>query len=87
MGVALGRFQLLRKFGLLLAEILSGLITRGQITLKLGLRLSQFVDLRGLARKLVPQIRYRLVTLSDLGAGDLAVMACIAQLLFKRGSS
>ena len=85
MGVVLGRFQLLRKFGFLLAEILFRCVTRTQIALKLGLRHFQFADVPGLPGKLPPKIRDHLVALSNFRTRDLAVVAGIAQLFFKRG--
>src|ERR1700687_2364889 len=87
MGVVLRRFQLLRKFGFLLAEILFRCIPCTQIALKLGLRGFEFADLPGLSGKLPPKIRDHLVALSDFGTCKLAVVAGIAQLFFQRGLS
>src|ERR1700739_1889356 len=87
MGVVLGRFQLLSKSGFLLAEIPFRCVSSALITLKLGLRRFEFADLAGLSGELPPKIRDHPVALSDFRARDLAVMAGIAQLFFKRGLS
>src|SRR5437016_10865004 len=87
MGVVLRRFQLLRKCGFLLAEILFRYIARTQIALTLGLGRFEFADLPRLSGKLPPKIRDHLVALGELCLGDHAVMAGIAQLFFKRGLS
>src|ERR1700740_1846994 len=87
MRLVLGRFQLLRKCGFLLTEVLFRRISRTQISLKLGLRRFQFADLAGLSGKLPPKIRDHPVALSDFRTRNLAVVAGIAQLFFKRGLS
>src|SRR5437868_13464009 len=87
MGVVLRRFQLLRKCGFLLAEILFRYLARTQIALKLGLGRFEFADLPRLSGKLPPKIRYHLVALRELCLGDHAVMTGIAQLFFKSGLS
>src|SRR6266536_1969885 len=87
MGAVLRRFQLPRKCGFLLAEILFRCITRTQIGLKLRLRRFQFIYFRGLLGKLPPKIRDHRVALSDFRTSELAVVAGITQLLLKRGLS
>src|SRR5579862_1623708 len=87
MGVAFRRFQLLRKCGFLLAEILPRCIARTQIGLKLRLCRFQFAYFRGLSGKLPPKVRDHLVSLSNFRTRDRAVVAGIAQLFFKRGLS
>src|SRR4029077_2943225 len=87
MGVVLCRFQLLRKFGFLLAEILFRYIARTQIAFKLGLGGFKFVYFRGLSGKLPPKIRDHLIALSDFRTRERALMAGIAQLFFKKGLS